>query len=288
MEPLAVALVLLSACLHSIWNYFAKSSLDKFTFSWWMKICELLVYLPIGLPLFIGGAIPRMGWFIILTSGIIHFAYWWLLSASYTHGDLSVVYPIARSAPLFVMIIAVLFLDEPLSLTGIIGIIAVVLGVFILSIESFHVQHLLHSLSILRNKAFTYAFLTALSVTAYSLVDAHGAKHFHPILYVWMENAISTIPFSFLILWKKRQRVAREWQHNKWFIIIAGFLGPLSYAIIIFTMQTYQVSYIVSIRQMSVIFGVILGGTLLKEEHLKTRVLSSLLIFSGLFSISIS
>lgn len=289
MEPLAVALILLSGCLHAIWNYFAKKSADKFTCAWWMKICELLIYLPIGLLLFIGEAIPRIGWFILLTSGIIHFAYWWLLSASYTHADLAVVYPIARSGPLYVLIITVFFfLDESLSITGVVGILAVVSGVYVLSNESFQARRLLHPLFALRNKGIIYALLTALSVTAYSLVDSQGAKHFNPFFYVWMENAISTVPFSFLILWRKRQRIRSEWQKTKWFIILAGFLGPLSYSIIVFTMRTYQVSYVVSLRQVSVIIAVLLGGTLLKEEKFKMRFLTSLLIFSGLFAIGIS
>ncbi len=93
-----------------------------------MKICEFVIYLPIGLPLFIREAIPSTGWFIILISGIIHFGYWWLLSAAYTHGDLSVVYPIARSAPLYVLIVTIVFLNESLSIIGIIGIIVVVSG----------------------------------------------------------------------------------------------------------------------------------------------------------------
>ncbi len=158
-------------------------------------------------------------------------------------------------------------------------------GVYSLSTEAFQVRRLLHPFSTLRNRGIIYAFLTALSVTAYSFVDAQGTKYFNPMFYVWMEKAISTIPFSFLILWRKRQRIRHEWQNSKWFIILAGLLGPLSYAIIVFTMKTYQVSYVVSLRQVSVVIGVLLGGTLLKEEGLKTRLMSALIIFCGLFAI---
>jgi len=56
----------------------------------------------------------------------------------------------------------------------------------------------------------------------------------------------------------------------------------------VFSMQMVQVSYIVAIRQISVVFGVILAGTLLKEENVKTRFFSSILIFAGLVLISIS
>ena len=37
-----------SALLHAVWNCLAKNSLDKYVFSWWMKLAELLIYMPIG------------------------------------------------------------------------------------------------------------------------------------------------------------------------------------------------------------------------------------------------
>lgn len=288
MELWAVGLVLFSALLHSVWNYFAKSSLDKHVFSWWMKIFEFLIYLPVGLNLYFQETVPSMGWLIIVISGLIHFAYWVLLSSSYSHGDLSVVYPIARSAPLYVALFAVLFLGEELSSLGILGILSVALGVYTISLDSLNLRRLINPFSSWRNKGVIFAFLTALSVTAYSLVDKQGALYFHPILFVWIENAISLIPFTPLIAFSKRRHVMREWVRNRWLIVAGGFLGPLSYSIIIFVMQTFQVSYIVSIRQVSVVFGVILAGAFLKEGNIKKRLFSSTLIFAGLFLISIT
>jgi uncharacterized membrane protein len=284
MDSVAIGLILLSAVFHSIWNFLAKMSRDKYVFSWWMKLFELILYLPLSVYLFATGEILSAGWTIVILSGIVHFVYWMLLSSSYTYGDLSLVYPIARSAPLFVVLFAVLFFDEQLSTVGLIGILIVMGGVFLLTIGGTR----LRSWSIFRSKGVLFAFLTAFAVTAYSLIDKQGAQFFPPILYVWLENAISLIPLTSIILNSKREGILPEWRHNKRIIIVSGFLGLLSYSLIILVMQTFQVSYIVSIRQVSVVFGVILGGTILHEEHLKKRFLASIMIFIGLFLITIS
>ena len=288
MELWAVGLILLSALLHAVWNFLAKNSLDKYVFSWWMKLFEFLIYLPVGIYLLASSTISNVGWLIAIISGLVHTAYWILLSASYTHGDLSIVYPISRSAPITVTLLAVLFFGERLSLSGIAGILTVMLGVYILSIDSLELKRLTHPFSSLRNLGVVLALLTALSVTAYTLVDKSGADYFHPLLFVWTEKWISIIPFTFLVTFSRRQRVPKEWRRNRWSIIAAGFLSPLSYAMIVFAMQSIQVSYIVSIRQVSVVFGVILGGTILKEENIRIRLLSSILIFTGLFLIGVS
>jgi drug/metabolite transporter (DMT)-like permease len=284
MDALAILFVLLSAIFHSIWNFLAKTSQDKYVFSWWMKMFEFILYLPLSIYLWATGEIQSAGWMIVILSGVVHFAYWILLMSSYTFADLSIVYPIARSAPVLVTLFAVLFFDEQLSTMGLFGILSVMGGVYLLTIDGAR----FHSWSILRNKGVLFAVLTALAVTAYSLIDKQGAPFFPPILYVWLENAVSLLPLSTVIFLTKHSGIVPEWQKNKWIIIISGFLGLLSYSLIVFVMQTFQVSYIVSIRQVSVVFGVILGGTILNERHLKKRLLASILVFIGLFLITTS
>ena len=287
MELWALGLIFFSALLHAAWNYLAKNSLDKYVFSWWMKLFEFLIYMPIGIYLLTIAVIPTIGWYIAIVSGTVHAVYWFFLSASYTHGDLSLVYPIGRSAPIAVALFAVLFFGENLSFLGVIGILTVMTGVYLLSVDSAEIKKFLRPLALMRNLGVIYALLTALSVTAYTLVDKSGSQYFNPILYVWTEKWISIIPFTFLVATSKKASVPKEWKKNRLPIVAAGFLSPLSYAMIVYTMQSVQVSYIVSVRQVSVVFGVILGGTLLKEQNLKIRLFSSILIFAGLFLISL-
>jgi len=285
MELWAIGLILFSALLHGVWNYLAKNSIDKYVFSWWMKLFEFLIYMPVGVYLLSIAVIPTVGWYLAMVSGAVHTAYWFFLSASYTHGDLSIVYPIGRSSPIIVTLLAVLFFGESLSYVGILGILTVMMGVYLLSVDSLEPKRFLSPLTLIRKPGVIYALLTALSVTAYTLVDKSGSQYLNPILYVWTEKWISIIPFTFLAATSKKAAVPREWEKNKLPIVAAGLLSPLSYAMIVYVMQSVQVSYIVSVRQVSVVFGVILGGTLLKEKNLKIRLFSSILIFAGLFLI---
>lgn len=288
MELQAVGLILVSALFHAVWNMLAKKSESKHVFSWWMIVVETIIYLPLSIHLLLEGTTAYTGWLIAIISGIIHFVYWMLLGWAYRYGDLSIVYPIARSAPLYVTLFAVLVLGDAISWLGGIGIIGVLVGVYVLSIGSLDPEKLIRPLSSFRNKGIIYAFLTALSVTAYSLIDKCGALQFHPILFFWSLNAVSLIPLTLVIAFSQRQYISTEWGQNKWLILAGSVLDLLSYSIIIFVMQTYQVSYIISIRQISVVFGVFFGGTLLKEKNIKVSLLSSFLIFAGILFISIA
>lgn len=59
----------------------------------------------------------------------------------------------------------------------------------------------------------------------------------------------------------------------------------LSYLLFLFAMPMAPVSYLLSLRQLSVIIAALIGIELLGEKHGVMRLLSSALIFAGTFLI---
>jgi drug/metabolite transporter (DMT)-like permease len=49
-----------------------------------------------------------------------------------------------------------------------------------------------------------------------------------------------------------------------------------------------RMSYVVGLRQLSIVFAVLLGGHLLKEKNKKIRIASSIIIFIGAYLIAIA
>jgi uncharacterized membrane protein len=47
-----------------------------------------------------------------------------------------------------------------------------------------------------------------------------------------------------------------------------------------------RVSYVVGLRQISIVFSVLLGAVVLKERHIRQRMLSAAMIFIGVFLIA--
>jgi drug/metabolite transporter (DMT)-like permease len=117
MSPLALALVLTVAVLHATWNLSAKRAAggDPVTFVWLMSLVRTALALPFGLASWVAeppspGALP---WVAVVASGAVHGVYFLLLQHGYRHGDLSVVYPVARgTGPLFAVVAAVVLLGE--------------------------------------------------------------------------------------------------------------------------------------------------------------------------------
>src|SRR3954465_5748561 len=139
MSLLSLSLVVLSAFIHATWNLLSKRAGDAgptFVFAYNLFAC--LVYLPWMMWLLANGdlhAIPPVAGSLVL-SACIHAAYSLCLQRGYQVADLSVVYPIARgTGPLLSSVGAVLLLGEMPSPQGVLGLLAVVVGIGLISTQ---------------------------------------------------------------------------------------------------------------------------------------------------------
>jgi len=286
MEILPLLLVIVSAFIHAFWNMLAKKGGDTLSFLWWSLIFGFAIY---SFFFFIfayhQAPIPSRGFIFILLSAIFHAMYFTSLGVAYYRGDLSLVYPVARSSPIFVLVAAILFLRESLSLPGIFGILIVVFGAYIIGFPTFSATHFIRPVTFLRDRSYQLAWLTALIISLYSVNDKLGVRYVNPFLYLYFVHMLTCILFSPYVLMRKKASLFQELKENKFPIILGGIMIPSSYLLILYAMTMGNVSYIVAVRQLSIVFAVLLGTFLLKEEHGLLRFLASLCIFSGVLLI---
>src|SRR6476660_3534023 len=135
MDLAILLLLLVSAVIHASWNLLSKRSTDKQAFLWLTLVATLVLLLLPAIWLY--GPIPAQGWLFIVLSGVLEAVYFLLLGGAYQRGDMSLVYPLARgSAPLFVLLIAYAFLNENVRFGGVMGIVLIVAGIYVLHIRS--------------------------------------------------------------------------------------------------------------------------------------------------------
>ena len=291
MSLLVIALVTISALMHAMRDLFTKKSGSKQAFLWIYGGCSLILYLPIFIYFLIQeSSLPLTGIYIALIAGVIHFLYGVFMTKSYDHGDLSHVYPIIRAAPVLVLIFSVLILKEQVSTLGIIGIAVVTIGVYILHLNKLSFKTILEPIKdIATNKASQFALITMLLVAIYSIIDKVGVNYLHPLIYVYIMFLTDWTLLTFYVFKTRGTAVIKqEWKNNKKAALINGFLVLTSYSLILFAFTLERVSYVVGLRQLSIVFAVLLGGHMLDEKNRTIRLTAAATIFAGAFLISIA
>ena len=278
MENFVFLAVLFAAFCHAGWNALIKVGLDPLSTTTLISLgsgAMALLFLPfVGLP-----ALAAWPW--IAASVAIHLFYFGALIEAYRTGDLGQVYPIARgAAPLMTATTTTLFVGEKLSLLGWGGIVALVMGVFLLS------AHGGRDLARIDRRAVGFALLTALTICAYSVVDGIGGRLAgNPHAYsAWLFVGIALIMLPYA-LWRGGREVLPAMQTYWRRGLVGGGLQLGSYGIAIWAMTLAPIAIVATLRETSVLFGAVIAVIVLKEPLRATRIVAALLILGGLILI---
>ncbi len=285
LTALDLGLVLTSALLHAWWSVSIKSSGNPLCFnllqSWVVPLALL------GIAPFVSFAeISSTTWALLAATGLVHALYLYWMSRAYEHGDLSLVYPIARSTPAFLPLLAVPLLGESISLGGAMGIAVVVAGIWLVH------GTLRWRLKLLMQPAARFAFLTLAATVAYSLIDKTAMANLAES--PWRSPVPRAIVYSILLsmshlLWfgpmvlraqgLSALRATAATEFGK--ATTATLVSFASYTLILTALATAQVSYVVAVRQSSVLFAVVLGVLLLHERPGRERVIGAVATVLG-------
>jgi len=79
----------------------------------------------------------------------------------------------------------------------------------------------------------------------------------------------------------------KSFSKKEWFQSLIAAIGTLiSYSLILHVMQTETVSYIVTLRQCSILIAILAGWIFFKEKYGGYRLVVSALLLAGLFLVA--
>lgn len=294
MTALATALVLISALMHATWNMLAKRSSHPLAFLWLVNLASSVMFLPVFGWAILEHGLPASAWPYVIATGILHILYISFLSQAYRYGALSIAYPISRGTGVaLVPLIAIPLLGEEISAFGVIGIGLVLAGIVSLYAREFLMMFRPSSIGVMlqdrlaSNRGAVYALITGIIIASYSVVDKVGVSHAHPLVYGYLIFVSMTLGLTPYVINNHKDDAWREWRANPWLVLVGGLFVQGTYLIILGAMTIAPVSYIVPLREVSVLFGAVLGMLFLKEVMTFRRMVAAVIITGGVTLISV-
>ncbi|MGE4651975.1 MAG: EamA family transporter [Myxococcota bacterium] len=291
MASTDLAIVLVSALLHAGWSVAIKGSGDPLAFNvlQWLAFSLVLVGLAPWIDLH---ALPKEVWWLLAGASVAHGIYFYWLSRAFEEGDLSLVYPIVRSTPALLPLFAIPLLGELPSEGGLMGVAGVVAGIWLVQGSG-----RLHA----RDFAATglrFAYLTLAATVAYSLIDKQAMTLMAdrapvgplPWAFVYM-LLLSGLSGGVLLPLALRTRGLRDLLRAGSGLFgraaLAAGVSGLSYGLCLMAFETSDASYVVAVRQTSVLFAAILAVPLLGERIGLRRALGALSTVIGVAIIAL-
>ena len=287
MTVVALALVLFSAFVHASWNFLLKKSGGGAGLITAANVGSLVAYAPLAAALawYSGYRVEPVHLVLMFGSGMIHTAYFLLLDRAYrSGGDLSIVYPLARSTgPLLTVGVAIFLLGERPSAIAIGGAILIGASALLLAGNPFawHKSEARHAVG--------FALLTGCVIAAYTIFDKASVATWliPPLIYDWGCNAFRVCVLVPSTRTRAPGAISKAWQERRAAVIAIALLSPLSYILVLTAMVFTPVSLVAPAREVSILFAALMGAHFLREGDLARRVVAALGMVLGISGLAL-
>jgi drug/metabolite transporter (DMT)-like permease len=295
----AVVLILIAAIAHASWNLFSKqaSAAGAASFVWLLGAAAALLYAPV-VAVSVVLSPPRlaaMNWLFMIGTGLLQCGYFLFLQFGYRLGDLSLVYPIGRgTGALLAALAGIVLLGErpgPVSIAGICGIVAgiVAIGLPGRTAGSAGGGPVPASAGLAaRLKPVAFALCTGTFIASYTLWDKYAVTTLHtpPLLQGYASFPMILLIFAPQAL-RSRRRLREVWLRYWRQVAGAAVLAPLAYVLVLIALSFSPVDAVAPAREVSVLFGVLLGRRLLGEGGLPRKLAAAAAIVAGIVAVAV-
>ena len=300
MSITAVLLILLSAFTHAAWNFFSKQGKAGARFYFLANTAGVIYLFPVVLffhrQLF---SFPAAFFFLAVFSGLCEGVYYLCLGKAYQLGDLSIIYPLARSLPSLIVLLFSFSAEGGHNLSPLLagGVLLILIGTYFLPRKNFRENTLKNYI----NPASFFALLTALGTAGYSILGdkalflARSSDVVLPnplalsLVYLFLEGLFACLWLGLYILIRGEQKGFAEFvrtNSKQAFLTGAGIF--LTYSLVLTAMSFVKnVSYVVAFRQLSIPIGALLGVFILKEPAYTPKYAGIGLLLAGLVLVGI-
>jgi drug/metabolite transporter (DMT)-like permease len=279
MDPIVFFAVILASIFHAIWNGMVKKHSNKVT----ALSAIVLGHVPISIIAVTFLPMPSLESLpYIIISAFIHQGYNWFLLKSYSLGDLTKVYPLARGfGPIIATIISIFFLGLVISKSSIISISLVCVGILTISLFGYKT---INNLNIVK-----YSLITGFFIGLYTVIDGYGARvSLSAISYMSWGFILSAMLFPILLMINKHDNIFRNIINDgKAIFWIGGSISYLVYGVVIWGFTKAPIPMVSALRESGIVFVIFIGIFFLDEKINLAKIISIILIFLGVVGLKI-
>lgn len=257
-----------------------NDDIDEYIMGWSLRFFALIFLLPVLFFIEIPDLNQKF-WIALFSSGILNVVATILYMKAIKHGDLSLIVPLLSFTPLFLLATSPLMLGEFPSSWGLVGVVLIVVGSYVLNIHKHdHGDYLAPLKAIFQDKGTRIMLLVAFIFSFTSNFDKMGVVNSSPLFWVVMIHIFLTITLLPIMMYKSP---------NCWSIIrnktkkIAplGILNAFKLSFQMIALNLVIVPYVISIKRMSILFSVLIGYFFFKEKHIKKRIIGASIMLAG-------
>lgn len=288
--PLFAFLIALFESIKDILSKKTLQKLDEYAVAWALRVFAF----PFLLPLLLFFDMPVLGdwfWLALLCGGSLNLLTTILYMRAIKYSDLSLTIPMITFTPLFLLLTSPLIVGEFPDLSGIVGILLIVIGSYILNLnQATRGQSFIAPIKALwRNEGPRLMLLVAFIWSITSNIDKVGIRNSSVPFWAFSINAFLALGMVLMMLLKARKTPASMpgIRSHLGALSLIGFVNAGKILFQMVAINLTLVAYVISIKRTSALITVVLGYLIFKEKGFKERVTGVIIMLCGVFLITL-
>lgn len=263
------------------------ANLHEYQVGWLLHFFGMLAIIPVWL--LTDPSMPESTfWLALLIGGSLNIGATLLYMKALKNSDLSVCLPMLSFTPAFLLITSPIMLGEQASIVGMLGVLLITAGSYLLNIKSRQYGWLSPIKALVTTPDARLMLGVALIWSITSNIDKMGIMASSPITWVFSIKlflSITLLPFAL----KDHKSFRPAMSSLKWYwILLPGLFSAIALICQMTAISITQVAYVIAIKRCSTVFGSLGGLLFFKEPEGLVRLPAALIMLAGAVIITLS
>lgn len=284
-----ILLAISTAFFESLRDVFYKKSLqsiDEYLVSWSSIFFTVLFLIPslffIEIP-----SLDKPFWIALLIGGVLNTIAYLIFVKALKTSDLSKIAPLTTFTPLFLLITSPFIVGEFPNHWGVIGIVFIVLGSYVLNLKQKNKGYLYPFQALLKETGSRLILIVAFLWSITSNFDKVGVQNSSPIFWIISVYACIAL-LMFPVMFQKSQTPLQQIKQNWKKLILIGLFNAITVACQMTALTLTLVAYVIAVKRTSGLFSVLFGYLIFNEKGIRERFAGSVIMVFGVLFITMS
>ncbi len=178
-----------------------------------------------------------------------------------------------------------LILGERADQSGFIGIVLVVIGAYLLNVHTISRGLFEPFKAIAREQGSVLMIIVAFVFSVGACIGKIAVQHSDPLFFSVIYSFLLSFIFYLVVNFRTKHFYSKVFSRPVLFLFI-GILITIMIITHLSAVNLVEVAYMVSVKRLSILFGVIYGIMVFKETNIKERLLGAIVMVSGIVMIT--
>lgn len=288
MKTEYLLLITASGFFHAFYNFLMRRADGSRLFLTGIFVVGALLSLVVTYLANVPFTIPYDAVPYVFAASLFYTFYQVFISNGFERGDIAIVYPLAMLSPLFIPLLALIFLNEVIPFFVWIGIFITLSGAILVQLRTLTFAEVRKMFFLgkdygIARLAVAASFMYAIgSVFDKSRIGAFNIFIYMNFILVFMAGML----LVYSLIFERKQSFRKYMAKHYRSILVGGAILFLSFFAFRIALQYVYVSIAVPVRLSSIVFAVLFGVLFLKEKITRNQLIGIAILIAGILVIN--